>query len=132
MATRLRARLRHLFRSWARGPRLPARPQGRNEMPSAEVELAVFGAAHECVPLVGREDQHRTGRVLRVPYSDRLVDKSHFDTVVAAWPAPRALLPHSAAQVQPEPLCLDFHNGSLVNFRMRATDSSGRRAAARM
>src|SRR5262245_10918388 len=78
----------------------------------SEVELAILGAAHEGIPLCGREDQRRTVGVLRVADRDRLVDERDFHTVVGVGTAAGALEPLRPAQVDPETLRFNFHNGS--------------------
>src|ERR1700754_3849923 len=99
--------------------------EGRTGGPAApltcfglQVELAVLGSADEGVPLRLREDQRRSAGVLRVANRDCGADKGDFNAVVAVGAACRALAPDGPAQVDPEPLGLDFHHSSFARAAM--------------
>src|SRR5690349_952839 len=98
----------------------------------SEVELAVLRATDERVPFGGREDQGGSVGVLRIADGDRLADERHLDTVVAVGSAAVALEPLCAAQIDPETLGLNFHNGSSTSTSIIFVDSSGVRAVAWM
>src|SRR5215207_2393596 len=73
-----------------------------------KVELAALDSSDECSPLIGGEDQCRSGAVLAVPDGDRARKVSRdFYAVRATALTLRALTPFGAGQVHGSSQCVD-------------------------